>query len=91
MIICFTSKIAFKGSPHTNGIIITLCYFCLYGWSALYWWSKWEDTDSAKNFNRWMDKKIMIFMHTIKNNIARKTLEGKYVNLEGITFNEIAE
>lgn len=36
-------------------------------------------------------KKIMIFMHTIKNNIARKTLEGKYVNLEGITFNEIAE
>lgn len=36
-------------------------------------------------------QKIMIFMHTIKNNIARKTLEGKYVDLEGITFNEIAE
>lgn len=36
-------------------------------------------------------QKIMIFMHTIKNNIARKTLEEKYVDLEGITFNEIAE
>lgn len=35
--------------------------------------------------------KNMIFMHTIKNNIARKTLEGKYADLEGITFNEIAE